>query len=59
MVDTGQPVQRFRRARPARPCIRNWQGWLYLAVVMDMFSRRVIGWAAGTTIHRELVLDAA
>lgn len=23
-----------------------WQGWLYLAVVMDLFSRRVVGWAA-------------
>jgi putative transposase len=38
--------------------IRTWQGWLYLAVVMDLFSRRIIGWAAGPTIHRELVLNA-
>ncbi len=38
--------------------IRTWQGWLYLAVVMDLFSRKVIGWAAGPTIHRELVLNA-
>jgi putative transposase len=38
--------------------IRTWQGWLYLAVVMDLFSRKVVGWSTGPTIHRELVLDA-
>jgi putative transposase len=38
--------------------VRTWQGWLYLAVVMDLFSRRIIGWATSATIHRELVLDA-
>jgi putative transposase len=38
--------------------IRTWQGWLYLAVVMDLFSRRIVGWAAGPTIHRVLVLNA-
>jgi putative transposase len=38
--------------------VRTWQGWLYLAVVMDLFSRKIVGWAAGPTIHRELVLDA-
>lgn len=38
--------------------IRTWQGWLYLAVVLDLFSRKVVGWAAGPTVHRELVLNA-
>jgi putative transposase len=38
--------------------IRTWQGWLYLAVVLDLFSRKVVGWSAGPTIHRDLVLDA-
>ena len=38
--------------------IRTWQGWLYLAVVMDLFSRRIVGWAAGAAIHHELVLNA-
>jgi putative transposase len=38
--------------------IRTWQGWLYLAVVMDLFSRKIVGWSARPTIGRELVLDA-
>ena len=38
--------------------IRTWQGWLYLAVVMDLFSRRIVGWSTKPTIARELVLDA-
>jgi len=38
--------------------LRTWQGWLYLAVVMDLFSRKIVGWSAGPTIRRELVLDA-
>ena len=38
--------------------IRTWEGWLYVAVVLDLFSRKVNGWAARPTIHRELVLDA-
>ena len=38
--------------------IRTWQGWLYLAVVMDLFSRKIVGWSTGPTIDRELVLDA-
>jgi putative transposase len=38
--------------------IRTWEGWLYLAIVMDLFSRKIIGWSTRQTIHRELVLDA-
>ena len=38
--------------------IRTWQGWLYLGVVIDLFSRKIVGWSAGPTIRRELVLDA-
>jgi len=38
--------------------IRTWEGWLYLAVVMDLFPRRIVGWAVAPTIGRGLVLDA-
>jgi putative transposase len=34
------------------------QGWLYLAVVLDLFSRRVVGWALANRIKKELVLNA-
>ena len=34
------------------------QGWLYLAVVLDLYSRRVIGWAMSERINTRLVLDA-
>jgi len=34
------------------------QGWLYLAVVMDLYSRRIIGWSMSRRITRQLVLNA-
>jgi len=37
---------------------RTDQGWLYLAVVLDAFSRRVVGWSMADHLHTELVLDA-
>lgn len=33
-------------------------GWLYLAVVLDVFSRRVVGWAMADHLRAELVVDA-
>ena len=38
--------------------VRTWEGWLYLAVILDCFSRRVIGWAMADHLRTELVLDA-
>ena len=38
--------------------ISTHQGWLYLAVTMDLFSRRIIGWSMGHWISRHLVVDA-
>ena len=34
------------------------QGWMYLAVVIDLYSRRVVGWAMSNRITRYLVMDA-
>ncbi len=34
------------------------QGWLYLAVVMDLYSRRIIGWSMSRRIDRRIVLNA-
>ena len=38
--------------------VRTWEGWLYLAVVLDAFSRRVVGWAMADHMRTELVLEA-
>jgi putative transposase len=35
-----------------------WLGFLYLAVVLDAFSRRIVGWSMATTLHAQIVLDA-
>jgi putative transposase len=38
--------------------IRTYEGWLYLAVVIDLYSRMVVGWSMKSTMTTELVLDA-
>ena len=38
--------------------LRTWEGWLYLAVVVDCYSRRVVGWALEDDMRAELVVDA-
>jgi putative transposase len=38
--------------------IRTREGWLYLAVVLDLFSRRVIGWSMSHRLESRIVLDA-
>ncbi len=38
--------------------IRTHEGWLYLAVVVDLFSRKVVGWSMQSRITKELVLNA-
>jgi len=34
------------------------EGWLYLAVVIDLFARRVVGWATSDRLHKELAVSA-
>lgn len=38
--------------------VRTQQGFFYLAMVLDVFSRRLVGWMMGDTLRTELVLDA-
>jgi len=38
--------------------IWTWEGWLYLAVVVDLFSRRVVGWSMANHMRTDLVLEA-
>ncbi len=38
--------------------VRTRTGWVYLAFVIDAYSRRVLGWRASRTLHTELALDA-
>lgn len=38
--------------------VRTWEGWLFLAVVIDLFSRKVIGWSTADHLRTELALDA-
>jgi len=39
-------------------CIWTHQGWLYLAVVMDLYSRAIVGWSMNRRMTQELVCDA-
>jgi len=34
------------------------EGWLYLAVILGLFARRVVGWAVSDRLHKELALEA-
>ena len=38
--------------------IRTWEGWLNLAVVMDLHSRKIVGWSMQPTLARGIVVDA-
>ena len=39
-------------------CIATGESWLYLAMVLDLFSRRIVGWSMGATIDAELPVRA-
>ncbi|MGS2645036.1 IS3 family transposase [Streptosporangium sp. G12] len=56
--------RKFTAAEPNRiwtadiTYVPTWQGFLYLAVVLDVFSRRIVGWAMAEHMRTELVTDA-
>lgn len=38
--------------------VSTWQGWLYVAFVIDVYARRIVGWRVSATMRTEFVLDA-
>ena len=64
IVATNQLGQSFNTLAPDQTWvtdityIKTYEGWLYLAVVIDLFSRRVIGWSMQSRMRMDLVLSA-
>jgi transposase InsO family protein len=56
--------RQFRADRPNQlwvsdfTYVSTWQGWVYVAFVIDVFSRRIVGWRQSSSMHTEFVLDA-
>lgn len=38
--------------------VATWSGFVYVAFVIDVFSRYIVGWRVSTTMHTDLILDA-
>ena len=38
--------------------VSTWQGWLYVAFVIDVYARRIVSWRVSTSMHTDFVLDA-
>lgn len=38
--------------------ISTWQGWLYVAFVIDVYARRIVGWHVSKSMTKDLVFDA-
>ncbi|AOI38861.1 integrase [Burkholderia oklahomensis EO147] len=46
------------RIAVARCTVEPWQGWLYVAFVIDVFARRIVGWRVSSSMTTDFVLDA-
>ena len=69
-MKVARPVRRAGQGNP--PCrkagrapwsdpntyVRTFAGWVYAAFVLDVFSRRVVGWQVSTSLRTDLALDA-
>ena len=60
----GQGEPAFRAPRPNAlwvsdfTYVATWQGFVYVAFVIDVFARRIVGWRVSRTAHADFVLDA-
>ena len=56
--------RQFRAERPNQlwvsdfTYVSTWQGWVYVAFVIDVFVRRIVGWRVSRSMHTDFVLDA-
>jgi len=56
--------RQFRAERPNQlwvsdfTYVSTWQGWLYVAFVIDVFARRIVGWRVSDSMQTDFVLDA-
>ena len=56
--------RQFRAERPNQlwvsdfTYVSTWQGWLYVAFVIDVFARRIVGWRVSSSMRSDFVLDA-
>ena len=63
-VEANQLAQDFTATAPNRKWVTDItylataEGWVYLAVVLDLFSRKVVGWALSNSLATELVSEA-
>ena len=63
VVATNQLNRQFKQEKPNQAWvtdityIKTHEGWLFLCVVLDLFSRKVIGWSMGPQMTKELVLN--
>jgi putative transposase len=44
--------------RPTHPYVATWRGFVYVAVVIDVFARRIVGWRVSVSLRTDFVLDA-
>jgi len=44
--------------RPTHPYVSTWAGVVFVAFVIDVFARRIVGWRVARSMHTDLVLDA-
>jgi hypothetical protein len=44
--------------RPTHPYVATWRGFVYVAFVIDVFARRIVGWRVSSSLATDFVLDA-